>query len=62
MTPAGFELQIAGKASVTCVIWASPNLRDWSPISTNVLTGGAWVFTDPETFKHDARFYRVESR
>ena len=62
MTLAGFELQVSGIDSAACVIWASTNLQDWMPISTNTPTAKAFVFTDTEARNYSSRFYRAESR
>ena len=62
MAPEGFQLEISTSSPATCVILASSNLQDWTPISTNAVTAGTFVFTDAESRNHSARFYRVESR
>ncbi len=62
MTTGGFELQVSGVDAATVVIWASTNLRDWTPISTNAAAGGTLVYTDPAASNYSARYYRVESR
>jgi VCBS repeat-containing protein len=62
MTTGGFELQVSVEDSASVVIWASTNLRDWTPISTNSAAGGTLVYTDPAASNYSARYYRVESR
>lgn len=62
MAPEGFQLEISSSASATCVIFASSNLQDWTPICTNAVTAGTFTFTDIDSRNHDARFYRIESR
>ena len=41
------------------IIEASPNLHDWSPISTNRPSGNAFIFTDSSPGSDARRFYRV---
>jgi len=62
MTPAGFELKISRKDAAPCVILASANLRDWTPISTNSVNAETFIFTDSAAGDFSSRFYRVESR
>ncbi len=54
---------IAWAPDVTVVVEASATLpaRTWLPISTNVLTGGVSVFSDPEPATQPTRFYRLRS-
>lgn len=62
MTPAGFELEVSRKDVTPCVISASTNLRDWTPIFTNSLSTETFAFTDSGATSFNSRFYRVESR
>lgn len=62
MTVNGFELLISRKDNGPCVILASTNLKDWTPISTNTSSGASLTFTDADAGKYTARFYRAESR
>jgi hypothetical protein len=39
------------------VIEGSTNLRDWKPITTNVVSDPSFGFSDPTSYP--ARFYRV---
>ncbi len=41
------------------VIEVSPDLANWSPISTNVPSGNAFTFTDPSPATNGTRFYRA---
>ena len=57
----GFVVSWATNASVVveaCTNLASPN---WSPVSTNTLTGGSSHFSDPEWTNYLGRFYRLRS-
>lgn len=62
MTPAGFELEISRKDAAPCVILASTNLQDWTPIFTNAVSAETFIFTDSTAGNFSSRFYRVESR
>jgi len=61
MTQSGFELQIAIKEPARIVIMASPDLQTWSPLSTNDVPPGLFIFTDAEALAHNARFYHVRN-
>jgi hypothetical protein len=62
MTKNGFELQLSAPAESTCVILASSNNTDWTPISTNYTATGSLVFTDTGAANHPMRFYRAMAR
>ena len=55
----GLGLQIEYAAG-PCVIEASSNLRDWTPVATN-LNAGAFEWTDPEVAQFPSRFYRARA-
>ena len=60
LTPDGdveFEV-VTSFPNVETIIEASPNLRDWLPISTNTPAENAFLFTDPNP-PTPRRFYRV---
>ena len=48
---------------VSVVVEASTTLPapTWTPVSTNILTGGVSEFSDPDWMNHPARFYRLRS-
>ena len=56
---------IQGQAGWTDVIEASSDLRNWTPVSTNVMDFSLCpicpfaVFEDPESTKLTSRFYRA---
>jgi len=58
-----FGFTIAWAPDATVVVETSSALTNpaWSPVSTNVLTGGVSVFSDPEPTTQPARFYRLRS-
>jgi hypothetical protein len=62
MTTNGFTLSLSGPAGATYVIWASTNLKDWTPISTNAAPAGSVTFTDTTVANHGMRFYRATVR
>jgi hypothetical protein len=57
----GFTISWAPNARV--VVEASPQLDPpaWTPVSTNLLTGGSSRFTDPQWAAHPNRFYRLRT-
>ena len=56
----GFTISWATNA-VVVVVEASTKLQNWTPVSTNTLTGGWLFFSDPGWTNHPARFYRIRS-
>ena len=56
-----FGFTITGPSNVMIVVQACSNLTNpiWSPVSTNMLTGGASYFSDPQWTNYPARFYRL---
>ena len=59
MTTNGFKLQITGPAPATYIIFASANLRDWTPISTNAAPTGTVEFTDTTAAGRPQRWYQA---
>jgi hypothetical protein len=57
----GFEISWASDKAV--VVEACTNLASpvWSPVATNILTGGSSYFCDPQWTNYPACFYRVRS-
>lgn len=62
MTPSGFRIQLNGLTSSQCVIYASTNLADWTPIATNSPAGGIVDFTDPGAINRTFRYYKAMNR
>jgi hypothetical protein len=54
-----FQLLAASQTAQRYRIEASPNLRDWTAISTNVTQGGSFVITDSQSDNAPLRFYRA---
>jgi hypothetical protein len=59
MTTNGFTFQLSVSVGQTYVILATTNLRDWTPISTNVALLGTILVTDTEATNYSSRLYRV---
>jgi hypothetical protein len=59
--PFGFTISWGGNSVV--VVEATTTLTEsgWSPVSTNTLTDGLSVFSDPDWEDHPRRFYRLRS-
>jgi hypothetical protein len=58
-----FSFTITGSSNFTVVVEASSNLASpvWTAVSTNTLSGGAVLFTDPGATKSSERFYRFRN-
>lgn len=59
MTTAGFGFELSLPMGCTYVIDASVNLRDWTPIATNVAATGTITFIDPVAVGMPWRYYRA---
>jgi VCBS repeat-containing protein len=59
MKPEGFKFGFSITAGATYVVMASTDMKNWTPISTNLAAGSVVTFTDPEAANHPNRFYRV---
>ena len=53
------HLQVSGQASLRIVIERSTNLRTWTPILTNTMTGASYDFSDTGSSSLSQGFYRV---
>jgi hypothetical protein len=58
-----FGFTITGASNLLVVVEASASLVSpaWSPLQTNVLTGGSSYFSDPQWTNYPTRFYRLRS-
>jgi subtilisin family serine protease len=57
---APFQLRVGCDANRTCVVEATANLVDWSPVFTNVTSAsGVFDFTDVNSAGETKRFYRA---
>jgi uncharacterized repeat protein (TIGR03803 family) len=59
-----FGFNINWASGMTVVVEASTSLVNpvWSPVTTNVLSGGTFYFSDPQWTNYPSRFYRVRSQ
>ena len=59
--PAGFGFTISWANGQEAVVEASPDLGEpvWTPVGTNVISGGTSRFSDPQWTGHPTRFYRL---
>jgi hypothetical protein len=59
----GFGFTITGTSNLVVVVEACTNLANpiWSPVGTNILTGGSSYFSDPQWANYPARLYRLRS-
>ena len=58
-----FGFNITGTSGLVIVVEACTNFANpvWQPVQTNILTGGASYFCDPQWTNYSARFYRFRS-
>jgi len=58
-----FGFTITGSSNLVIVVEAATSLYnpDWTPVSTNTLTDGSSLFSDPQWVNHPARYYRLRS-
>jgi hypothetical protein len=54
-----FQLRLTGESGRSYVIEASSDLRSWTPMRTNTITGGSVDILDPDTAGYGCRFYRA---
>ena len=59
MVAGGTALQLSGQADTPFAVDASTNLLNWTPLKTNVTTGGSFDFIDAGTASLGNRFYRA---
>lgn len=55
----GFKIQFSGPTGSNLVIQASSDMKHWTPICTNVITGGSVTYTDAAAMTVPGRFYRA---
>jgi hypothetical protein len=58
-----FGFTITGTSGLVIVVESCTDLAHpaWSPVETNMLTGGSSYFSDPQWITYPARFYRLRS-
>jgi hypothetical protein len=54
-----FLVTLTGPPASSAVLWASPDLINWSAITTNASFSGSFIFDDPWASAFKQRFYRV---
>jgi uncharacterized repeat protein (TIGR01451 family) len=54
-----FSLTLTGQSGASYVIQASPDLQNWTPVSTNVAAGGVVHFSDTNAVSFPRRYYRA---
>ena len=59
LTNRNFQFTFVGQTGSSCLIEASTNLFNWTPLFTNTPFNGALNFTDPQTAQFPIRFYRA---
>ncbi|MBI1178488.1 leucine-rich repeat protein [bacterium] len=57
----GFNISWASDQKVIVEAATSLSNPDWTPVSTNTLTGGSSTFSDADFANHSTRFYRLRS-
>ena len=56
----GFKIQFSGPTGSNLVIQASTDMKHWTSISTNVITGGSVTYTDAAAMTMPSRYYRAK--
>ena len=56
-----FHVRFAGTDGASYIVEASTNLKSWTPVLTNVPTGGFLNFTDNASTNLPFRFYRIRT-
>lgn len=59
MTASGFTFQASVPVGHTYIVFATPDLQTWTPISTNVAATASITFTDPAATSAPQQFYRI---
>jgi hypothetical protein len=59
MVEKGFKIQFSAPTGSNLVIQASSDLTHWTPVWTNVVTGGSVTYTDVVAKTVSGRFYRA---
>ncbi len=54
-----FGFNMIGSSNLVAVVEATTNLTDWTPVSTNTLSGNISFYTDPQWTNYSTRFYRI---
>jgi hypothetical protein len=62
LTNGQFQLQFAGVPGSNYVLQASPDLFNWTPISTNPAVSNLLYLVDPTATNFPQRFYRVQQQ
>ena len=58
LTPRQFQLEVNAQSGLRAAILMSTDLNGWLPLSTNIISNGQIMFTDPEAGKPPYRFYQ----
>jgi hypothetical protein len=59
-----FGFTVSWATNLSVIVDATVDLKNpnWLPLTTNVLNGGTFSFTDPQWMNYPVRFYRVHSQ
>jgi hypothetical protein len=60
MVTKGFKIEFSGPTGSNLVIQASTDMKHWTSISTNVITGGSVTYTDAAAMTMPGRYYRAK--
>jgi len=61
LSDGAFQLQVVGQGGLAFQIEGSANATDWTPLTTNTLTGETYDYVDAQATNYSQRFYRVRS-
>jgi uncharacterized delta-60 repeat protein len=57
-----FQMVMSSRPGQRFVLEASPDLRTWQPVQTNIATGATTTFVQPNMGGYPARFFRVRQQ
>jgi hypothetical protein len=60
MVQKGFKIQFSAPIGSNLVIQASSDMKNWTSVYTNVVTGGSLTYTDPVAKTLSYRYYRAK--
>ncbi|HEY1788992.1 MAG TPA: immunoglobulin domain-containing protein [Verrucomicrobiae bacterium] len=60
MQAKGFKIQFSAPTGSNLVIQASSDMKNWTSVYTNVVTGGSLSYTDPVAKTLSYRYYRAK--
>jgi hypothetical protein len=60
MVTSGFKLKMSGPTGSNLVIEATSDMKNWTPICTNLISNGSITYTDAVAKTLPSRYYRAK--